>query len=742
MMYVFSVTRTAVAVAAFTLLVAASAAAQTNAPGPLNGDGWGTNFPVIVRLTAPHDGAVFPAPATIALAAEARDLNPTGFVATVAFFEGTNRLGVTTNNPMVMSPINPFMLVWSNVPPGLYTLTAEATDNDGVSATSGPVMVTVQAIPPPQPVVSIVATAPFAAEPCGTNAAVPGTFTVYRNVGTNLDLTVGYTIGGSASNGVDYVAISNAVVIPTGAFSADIPITPLADASTAAVENVVLHLQPPVCPAIWPPPPGCYLVGFPAEAAVLIKQCPATNIPPVVSLVSPTNGTVFTTPVSVVVAAKAYDLDGFVRTVEFFEGTNSLGIVTNGPPLPFGGGPLPPVRLPLVVWSNVPPGNYVLTAKATDDGGAATVSAPVDITVMQGPPPTNAPPVVRITSPFNGATFRAPVDVPIYAYARDPDGSIASVEFFAGTNSLGFGSPVKPPPMLPPWAGSPIPGPGPLPMPVTLFSPTNVYLLVWSNVPPDNYVLTAKATDDGGAATVSAPVKITVLAPVPPPTNRPTIISIVATDPVAIEGTNCWVWPGGTNPVPDWDDWPPTAVRFFTNCGPKNATFTVRRAGGTNDDLTVAYKIGGTATNGVDYVALLGTVTIPAGQRTAEITVVPIDDGIPDPSQTVVLALTPATNSPPDYLLGFPRRAAAVILDSRLPHPWTGFLADRSFHMRAAGPDGAWFRVDYSTNMLDWVPVCSAQVVQGSIDFVDPDATNSPSRFYRTVPESGAPGSQ
>ena len=47
------------------------------------------------------------------------------------------------------------------------------------------------------------------------------------------------------------------------------------------------------------------------------------------------------------------------------------------------------------------------------------------------------------------------------------------------------------------------------------------------------------------------------------------------------------------------------------------------------------YDIGGTASNGVDYVALPGFVTIPPGERRALITIVPIDDGPPDVNKTV-----------------------------------------------------------------------------------------------------------
>ena len=66
-------------------------------------------------------------------------------------------------------------------------------------------------------------------------------------------------------------------------------------------------------------------------------------------------------------------------------------------------------------------------------------------------------------------------------------------------------------------------------------------------------------------------------------------------------------------------------------------------------------------------------------------------------------------------------------------------LPGNLFHLCARGPDGAWFHVECSTNLIHWTPVCTNQVVNGGIDFVDPDASGLPTRFYRTVPESGPP---
>jgi hypothetical protein len=328
------------------------------------------------------------------------------------------------------------------------------------------------------------------------------------------------------------------------------------------------------------------------------------------------------------------------------------------------------------------------------------------------------------------------VNIPIYAYAADPGGFVTTVEFFAGGASLGFGHHVMTAVPFPPYGW-----PYPSPLVTNLIVATNFWELTWTNPPPGtNIVLTAGATDNGGLSTTSAPVLVSILSPLPPPTNRPPIITIVATDPIAIEGTNCWTWPGLASPAATWSNWyaANATFRVFTNCGPKNATISVFRFGATNDDFNVAYAIGGTATNGVDYVTVSGDVTIPAGERRADISIMPLDDGPPDITSTVVLTLLPdATGT--NYLLGYPRAAAAIILDSRSPRAGTGIVPGPAFNLASAGPDGAWFHVEYSADLLNWTPICTNQVINGSINFVDPDAAANPARFYRTVPESGPP---
>ncbi len=564
------------------------------------------------------------------------------------------------------------------------------------------------------PVVTISATTPIASSP-----ASPGVFTVSRAGDTNLTLNVYYSISGTASNGVDYAQISNWVLIPAGTISNVITITPIIPGSVKVTRTVCLQLTP--SPLMIP---VNYSIGSPDTATVFITAPGVTNLPPFVDLASPTNGQVFSAPTDIPLLARASDPDDNVTNVEFFAGTNDLG---RGLPLvldPLGSGGIAGLVYWLN-WQNVPADKYALTAVATDESGLSATSSPVIISVLPGPP-TNRPPVVRITSPPNGSVFRSPVNIPIFAYAADSDGQVTSVEFFSGTNSLGLGQSVAAaPPPLPP---------GPIQQPI-LIVVTNYWELVWTNPPlGTNLALTAKATDDGGLSTTSNPVNISVLPSPPPPTNRPPIVRIVANDPVAIEGTNCWVWPAETNSSPTWAAWPAAACRLVTNCGPKTATFTVFRSGATNDDLNVSYNLGGTATNGIDFVTLPGWVTIPAGERRSLITIVPIDDGSPDVNKTVILTLTPSTNSPPDYIVGLPRRAGGIIIDNAGPHSATAMLSGDCFHFATPGPDAAWFCIERSTDMRNWSPVCTNQVVNGSIDFVDPDAPGNPARFYRVIP--------
>jgi len=92
-----------------------------------------------------------------------------------------------------------------------------------------------------------------------------------------------------------------------------------------------------------------------------------SNAAPTVSLTAPAAGSVFAAPATITLSATAADADGTISKVEFFQGTTLLNATTVSP-YSFD-------------WTNVAAGSYSLTAKATDNLGAATTSSPVNITV-------------------------------------------------------------------------------------------------------------------------------------------------------------------------------------------------------------------------------------------------------------------------------------------------------------------------------------------------------------------------
>ena len=217
-----------------------------------------------------------------------------------------------------------------------------------------------------------------------------------------------------------------------------------------------------------------------------------------------------------------------------------------------------------------------------------------------------------------------------------------------------------------------------------------------------------------------------------------------STDPIAIAGTNVyWVWPGMTNAAPAWTNWPPPRWENFTNWGPKNALFTVRRFGNASASLTVNYNTGGTASNGVDYATLTNCVTIPAGEAYALIPIVPIDNGATNFAKMVILTLPPDTTH--HRVTSLENRRARCGDSGRLALAAPGAVtaARWGFHFNASGtnggPDGAWFSVQNSSDLQNWSPVTTNQVFQGSIDFVDPDAPDNSSGFYRILQMTNAP---
>ena len=98
-----------------------------------------------------------------------------------------------------------------------------------------------------------------------------------------------------------------------------------------------------------------------------------TNVPPVISWVTPTNNSTFIQPKTIALTASATDANGTVTNVAFFNGTTLLGNVTNGVSNQYS-----------LTWSNVTTGSYTLSACATDNSGA-TNKSPTTIAIVVQP---------------------------------------------------------------------------------------------------------------------------------------------------------------------------------------------------------------------------------------------------------------------------------------------------------------------------------------------------------------------
>jgi hypothetical protein len=340
---------------------------------------------------------------------------------------------------------------------------------------------------------------PLASEP-GNNPAI---FTFSRAGNTNSALTISFGIGGTASNGVDYATITNSISLAAGQTSANVVITPVNEPSANGYKTVVLTLPRRL---VAESSGGTNFNVGSLNRAVAYIAYNYTNVPPAVSIVTPTNGSSFLSLPNIEIAAHAFDSNGWVTAVEFLANGRSLGVVSNNP---FGSRTAEPLVLreshgsvlPVwlgshvnryqFVWTNVPPGNYALTAVATDNAGLQMTSAAINIAVS-----TNLPaPAVRIVSPAPGAEFPDLVNINIYAAAAEVGGVVNTVEFLANGNSLGVATNYL--------AAEPS-------SQFHLRTQWLPYYFRWTNAPAGSNVLTAVATDNNGIQAVSAPVSINV----------------------------------------------------------------------------------------------------------------------------------------------------------------------------------------------------------------------------------------
>lgn len=185
------------------------------------------------------------------------------------------------------------------------------------------------------------------------------------------------------------------------------------------------------------------------------------NVPPLIQIISPNNGELFLEGDDIRIEAEAMDSDGNIGKVEFFSNGILIGTRTSAPFV--------------ASLNNVKSGRYEITAKATDNQGAATTSNLVTVIVES----ENRPPVVTITSPNNNSKFFRGDEIEIKVNASDPDGNVEKVELFR--NGSRIHTMTKAP-----------------------------YTFNWKNAAVGRHNLVARAYDNRGAQTNSSTVSVEV----------------------------------------------------------------------------------------------------------------------------------------------------------------------------------------------------------------------------------------
>jgi hypothetical protein len=134
-----------------------------------------------------------------------------------------------------------------------------------------------------------------------------------------------------------------------------------------------------------------------------------TNNPPVLILASPANGSAYTAPATINLAASVTANGHSITQVQFYNGATLLGAVASAPYS--------------FTWNNVSPGTYSLSATAVYDSGSTVVAAAANVAVTTAKPPsglTFAADSGTISSPFitTNGTIRQPMETALASSGR------------------------------------------------------------------------------------------------------------------------------------------------------------------------------------------------------------------------------------------------------------------------------------------------------------------------------------
>ena len=383
--------------------------------------GGSSNSSPEVSITSPEQNTDYSAGSSINVSADASD--PDGSIKKVEFYSGSKLLDTETGSP--------YSFVWNNVSAGNYTITAKATDNSGNTTTSDGVSVTVSSSSNSSyPTVNLTSPTQNASYKTGSTVTISadasdadgsvdkvefyngstllhtettspfiwdwnnvsaGNYTITAKATDNDGHTttsagVSITVSSSSSSSYPTVSLTSPTQNASYKTGADINISAVASDDDGSVKTVqfyngttLLHTETGR-PFSWDwrdVEAGNYTITAKAtdndgntttSAAVSISvSSSSSSNNPTISLTSPKQGASYRSGATINISASASDNDGYVKTVQFYNGSTLLHTET-GRPYSWD-------------WKNVRSGTYKITAKAIDNDGHTATSATVSISV-------------------------------------------------------------------------------------------------------------------------------------------------------------------------------------------------------------------------------------------------------------------------------------------------------------------------------------------------------------------------
>ena len=409
--------------------------------------------------------------------------------------------------------------------------------------------------------------------------AVAGVMTVTQTKVSATNTVIAYSVGGTATSGSDYTALSGTVTIPAGSTSATINIPVIDDAIVEGSETAIVTLT-------------SITSGLPTLGATLTAtNTIADNDSATVTIANTTDGaeagpvngvmTVTQTAVSATNTVIAYSISGTATSGSDY--TALSGTVT------------------------IPAGSTTATITIPVTNDAIVENAETVIITLTA---------ISSGLPTLGATLTATNTI------TDNDSATVTI---ANTTDGAEAGPVN----------------GVMTVTQTAVSATNTvisYIVSGTAISGSDYTaLSGTVTIPAGSTTATITIPVTNDAIVE---NAETVIVTLTAISSGLPTLGATLT--ATNTIADNDSATVTIANTTdgAEAGPVNGVMTLTQTAVSSVNTVVAYSISGTASSGSDYTALSGTVTIPAGSTTATISIPVINDAIVEGSETVIITLT------------------------------------------------------------------------------------------------------